>query len=131
MQTIISWKPMQITVKKSSKFTKKITHVDDMMIHNFVKYLVQTQTLFVRYKNNKFLINHLTAFCLEICYFYILQTKSSLDKIFYKVVYHHIIYMCDFFGEFRRLFCRGLHEFSWSCGFHQICSLSKFTTSYY
>ena len=23
--------------------------------------------------------------------------KSSLDKIFYKVVYHHIIYMCDFF----------------------------------
>ena len=38
--------------------------------------------------------------------------KSSLDKIFYKVVYHHIIYMCDFFGEFRRLFCRGLHGFS-------------------
>jgi len=33
---------------------------------------------------------------LEICYFYISQTKSSLDKIFYKVVYHHIICMCDF-----------------------------------
>jgi len=33
---------------------------------------------------------------LEICYFYISQTKLSLDKIFYKVVYHHIIYMCDF-----------------------------------
>ena len=29
------------------------------------------------------------------------QTKSSLDKIFYKIVYHHIIYMCDFFHEFR------------------------------
>ena len=28
--------------KKSSKFTKQITHVDDMMIHNLVKYLVQT-----------------------------------------------------------------------------------------
>ena len=27
--------------KKSSKFTKKITHVDDIMIHNLVKYLVQ------------------------------------------------------------------------------------------
>ena len=26
--------------KKSSKFTKKITHVYDMMIHNIVKYLV-------------------------------------------------------------------------------------------
>jgi hypothetical protein len=38
---------------------------------------------------------------LEICYFYISQMKSSLDKIFYKVVYHHIIYMCEFFGEFR------------------------------
>ena len=40
------------------------------------------------------------------------QTKSSLDKIFYKVVYHHINYICDFFDEFRRLFCHGLHEFS-------------------
>ena len=29
--------------KKSSKFTKKFTHIDDMMIHNFVKYLVQTR----------------------------------------------------------------------------------------
>ena len=29
--------------KKSSKFTKKITHVDDMMIHNLVKYRVQTR----------------------------------------------------------------------------------------
>ena len=65
-------------------------------------------TSFVRYKNNKFLKNHIcpnkSAFWLEICYFYISQTKSSLDKIFYKIVYHHTIYMCDFFGEFRRLF---------------------------
>ena len=30
--------------------------------------------------------------------------KSSLDNIFYNIVYHHIIYMCDFFDEFRRLF---------------------------
>jgi len=33
---------MQTTAKKSYKFNKKITHVDDMMIHNLVKYLVQT-----------------------------------------------------------------------------------------
>ena len=26
--------------KKSSKFTKKITDVDDMVIHNLIKYLV-------------------------------------------------------------------------------------------
>ena len=48
--------------------------------------------------------------------------KSSLDNIFYKVVYHHIIYMCDFFWEFKQLFCRSLHEFSRGCGFHHICS---------
>jgi hypothetical protein len=29
-------------------------------------------------------------------FFYISQTKLSLDKIFYKIVYHHIIYMYDF-----------------------------------
>ena len=56
-----SWKSVQTTAKKSSKFTKK-------------------------------------------SYFYISQTKSSLDKIFYKVVYHHIIYMCDFCVKFRWLF---------------------------
>ena len=45
-------------------------------------------------------------------YFHISQTKSSFDRIFYKVVYHHIIYMCDFFREFRWLFCHSLHGFS-------------------
>jgi hypothetical protein len=30
-------------------------------------------------------------------YFYIWQRKLSLDKIFYKIVYLHINYMCDFF----------------------------------
>jgi hypothetical protein len=48
---------------------------------------------------------------LDICYFYISQMKSSLDKI-YKVVYHHIIYMCDFLVNLDNFFCRGLHEFS-------------------
>ena len=33
-------KLVQTMVKKSSKFTQKITHVDDMMIHNVVKYLI-------------------------------------------------------------------------------------------
>jgi len=31
-------------------------------------------------------------------------TKSSLDKIFYKIVYHHIIYMCDFFVNLDNFF---------------------------
>jgi hypothetical protein len=38
-------------------------------------------------KNNKFQWNLL---------FYISLMKSSLDKIFYKIMYHHIICMCDF-----------------------------------
>ena len=42
---------------------------------------------------NKFLTNHLTVFWHKICYFYILQTKSNLDRIFYKIVYYHIIYV--------------------------------------
>ena len=98
--------------KKSSKFIKKITHADDMMIHNLVKYLVQTQLCLWDIK----IINFKSRSCqhelLEIYYFYILQTKSSLDGIFYKLVYHHINYMCDFFHEFRWIFCRGLHGFS-------------------
>ena len=61
------------------------------MIYNLVKYFVQTR--------------------LRLWDIKITQTKSSLDKIFYKIVYHHIIYMCDFFSEFRRLFNRDLHEF--------------------
>ena len=46
-----SCKPQQ---KKLFKFTKKITHVDDMMIHNLVKYLVQTRLfLLFLYLTNK------------------------------------------------------------------------------
>ena len=43
METSLLWKPVQTTIKKSSKFTKKITHADDMMTHDIVKYLVQTR----------------------------------------------------------------------------------------
>ena len=37
--------------------------------------------------------------------------KSSLGRIFTSLC-HHIIYMCDFFREFRWLFCHDLHGFS-------------------
>ena len=39
--------------------------------------------------------------------------KSSLDKIFYKIVYHHIIYMCDFFVNLDDSFvivCTSFHK---------------------
>jgi len=92
---------VQIIAKKLSKFIKKFTHVDDLMIHNIVKISCPNSTLFVRYKNNKFQAGKVSTGLLEVCYFYISQMNSSLDKIFYKVVYHHIIYMCNFFDEFR------------------------------
>ena len=78
----------------------------------------------MRYKNNKFQQISNQEDVQMICQKFIIfisQTKSSLDKIFYKIVYHHIIYMCDFLCEFRRLFYHGLHGFSRSCGLHQIC----------
>ena len=53
------------------------------------------------------------SFWLEICYFYISQTKLSLDKIFYKIVYHYIIYMCDFLvnlDDFFIVVCNSFHE---------------------
>ena len=88
VQTTTSWKPVQITAKKLSKFTKKITHVDDMMIYNLVKYLFQTQLRLWDIKITNFKPESCPNDLLEIYYFYISQTKSSLNKIFYKVVYH-------------------------------------------
>ena len=111
--------------KKLSKFTKKITHVDDLMIHNIVKYLVQTQLCLWDIKITNFKPERCPQDLLEICYFYISQTNSSLDKIFYKVVYHHIIYMCDFLGEFRRLFAVVYTDFHEGRGFHHIHSQDK------
>jgi hypothetical protein len=43
-----------------------------------------------------------------------------MDKIFYKVVYHHIIYICDFLvnlDDFFAVVCTDFHE---GCGFHLI-----------
>jgi len=46
-------------------------------------------------------------------FFYISQTKSNLDNIFYKLVYNHIIYMCDFLvnlDDFSAVVCTNFHE---------------------
>ena len=52
--------------------------------------------------------------------------KSSLDKIFYKIVYFHIIYICDFLvnlDDFFTVICTYFHKIY---GFHQIYLLVKF-----
>ena len=46
--------------------------------------------------------------------------KSSLDRIFYKVVYHYIIYMCDFFLNLDDIFVVVYTSFHKDCGFHWI-----------
>ena len=97
--------------KKSRLNSKKITYVDDMMIHNLVKYLVQTWLRLWDIKRINFKLGSCPDDLLEICYFYISQMKLSLDKIFYKIVYHQI-YMCDFFMNLDDFFCCILHEFS-------------------
>ena len=80
-------------IKKSSKFIKKITYIDD--IYRWYddtqpcKIFCPNSTSFVRYKNIKFLTNHLDNFLVWNLFF-------LLDKIFYKTVYHRIIWMCDF-----------------------------------
>jgi len=83
-----------------------------MMIHNIVKYLVQTRLHLWDIKITNFKPESCPHDSLEICYSYISQINSILHKIFYKIVYHRIIYMCDFFGKRRWLFGHGLHRFS-------------------
>ena len=53
-----------------------------MMIYSLVKYLVQTQLRLQDIKITIFKPENYPNDLLEICYFYISQTKSSLDKIF-------------------------------------------------
>jgi len=112
VETKLPWKPVQTTAKKLFKFTKK-NHTcrwyDDTQSY---KIFCPNSISFVIYKNNKFLTNHLDSFLAWNLLFLYLTNEINLDKIFYKIVYHHIIYMCDFFCEFRWLFYRGLHGFS-------------------
>jgi hypothetical protein len=51
--------------------------------------------------------------------------KSTLEKIFYKIVHHHIIYMCDFLvnvDDFFTMICTGFHG---EIGLHLICFQSN------
>jgi len=88
------------------------------MIYNFIKYFVQTRLRLWDIEITNFKSESCPNDLLEICYFYISQTKWSLDKIFYKIVYHHIIYMCDFLvnlDDFFVVVYMGFHE---NCGLH-------------
>ena len=84
-----------------------------MMIHNLIKCLVQTQLRLWDIIITNFKPEKCPNDLIEIYYFYISQTKSSLDKIFYKVVYHHIIYICIFLvnlDDFFAVVCTDFHK---------------------
>jgi hypothetical protein len=68
---MLLWKPMQTMTKTSSKFTQKITHVDDMMIHNLVKYLVKIRLRLWDINITKFCQNIWTTFWLETRLFFL------------------------------------------------------------
>jgi hypothetical protein len=67
---MLLWKHMQTMTKTSSKFTQKITHVDDMMIHNLVKYLVKIRLRLWDINITKFCQNIWTTFWLETRLFF-------------------------------------------------------------
>ena len=99
METATFVKPVQITAKKLSKFTKIITHVNDTQPY---KIFCSSSTSFVRYKNNKFLTNYLLRIIISsTCVIFLV----NLDDFF-------VVIYTDF------------HE---NYGIHSICSLSKKT----
>jgi len=64
-----------------------------MMMHNLVKYVVQTR--------------------LRLLLFLYLTNEVEFRQNIYKIVYHHIIYMCDFLvnlDDFFVVVCTGFHE---------------------
>jgi len=103
--------------KKSSKFTKNHTSrwYDDTQPY---KISCPTQIRLRDIKITNFKRESWLQDLLEIYYFYISQTSSSLNNIFYKFMYYHIIYMCDFLenlDDFFTVVCMDFHE---DYGFH-------------
>ena len=93
--------------KKSSKFTKKITHLDDMMVHNFIKYLIQTRlrlwdikrtnffgefVIFISHKRSRVWTKYFTKLFIIISYIYVIFLVN-LDNFFGMVCtdFHKII----------------------------------------
>ena len=73
-------------------------------------------------KSSKF-TKKLSDDLLEIYYFYISQTKSSLDKIFYKIVYHRISTCVIFLVNLDDFFVVIYINFHENSGLHLIHSL--------
>ena len=112
VQATTSWKSVQTMVKKSSKL-KKITHVDDMMMHNFVKYLVQTRFHLWNIKRTNFKPESCPNDLLEIYYFYLTNEVEFGQDILQDCVssYHlHVWFFLMNLDNFFVVVCMGFHE---------------------
>ena len=104
---------MQTTAKKSSKFTKKITHVDDMMIHNLVKILVQTRLCLWDIKITNFYKSsgHVSGLKFVIL---ISHKQSRVWTKYFTRLYIIISSTCVIFSvnldDFFAVVCTGFHE---------------------
>ena len=112
VETKFSWKSVETTTNKSSKFIKKITYVDDMMIHNLVKYIVQTRLRFWDILKFVIFISHKRSRVWTIYFIKLCIIISSTCVIFFVNL-----------DEFFAIVCTDFHE---GCGFHQIrCHYKK------
>ena len=117
-----SWKSVQTTAKKLSKFIKKNHTYRWYYDTQSCKISCSNLTSFVRYKNNKFQANKLSKwFVINLLFLYLTNEVEFGQDILKDCVSSYHLYVW-FFCEFRWLFCRGLHGFSWKFSFHQICS---------
>ena len=106
---------MQITAKNSSKFTKKITHVDDMIIHNLIKYSVQTLLHLWDIK-----ITNSLQISRNLLFLYLTNEVEFGQDILQDCVSSYHLYVWFFFvnlDDFFTVVCTSFHE---RCGFHQI-----------
>ena len=106
--------------KKLSKFTKKISHIDDMMIHNFVKYLVQTQFRLWDIK----ITNHLdNLLAWNLLFLYLTNEVEFGQDILQGCVSSYHLHVCFFVNldDYFAMIYTGFHK---DCGFHLICTHS-------
>ena len=107
-----SWKSKQTTTKKLSKFTQKNHTCRWYNDTQSCKIFCPNSAWFVRYKNNKFLTNHLDNFLAwNLLFLYLTNEIEFGQDILQDCVSSYHLHVW-FSSEFRQIFYRSLHGFS-------------------
>ena len=118
VETTTSWKPVQTMEKKWSKFTKNHTcrWYDDIQ---FCKISCPNLTSFVRYRNNKFLTNHLDCFLAwNLLFLYLTNEIEFWIRYFIRlciIISSTYLIFCVNLDYFFAVVCTDFHE---GCGLH-------------